>query len=133
MNARGFSSNGLEAAKQEGALAKIRKPAFSGRLDATPRPGLLIGASLFGGNSGFFSDDGSVPLEVRTVIAEAHAEYRARGWDLRGLYARASLSDTLRLNQLLTPPPGQTIGRALHGGYLQVGYNILSRKNRAAA
>lgn len=132
LKASGFSAEGLEEGKQEGALAKIRTPSFSGRIEATPHPGLLFGGSIFGGNSGFFSsgeetgETNGADLQVGTFIGEVHAEYHSRGLDLRALYCRASLNNVDRLNEALTLTGNQSVGETLLGGYVQAGYDVLA-------
>lgn len=136
MKASGFSAAGLEGGKQEGALAKIGTPSFSGRIEATPRPGLLFGGSIFGGNSGFFdSSEEQVDsnLNVGTFIGEVHAEYRSRGLELRALYCHASLSNVDRLNEALHLTGDQSVGKTLAGGYVQAGYDILAGRESGEA
>lgn len=139
LKASGFSAEGLEEGKQEGALAKIRTPSFSGRIEASPRPGLVFGGSIFGGNSGFFSSDegnGEISesdLQVGTFIGEVHAEYRSRGSYLRALYCHASLSHVDRLNEALSLTGDQSVGETLVGGYVQAGYDVLAGRRKGEA
>lgn len=144
MKSSGFSAEGLEEGKQEGALAKISTPSFSGRIEASPRPGLLLGGSIFTGNSGFFPSSGegsgekSTDVEdddfsVGTFIGEIHGEYRTRGFEVRALYAGASLDNVQRLNDALYLAGDESVGETLHGGYLQFGYNVLAKRSEEAA
>jgi hypothetical protein len=80
------------------------------------------------GNSGQGADSPSSPgtaVGARTVIWEGHVEYRARGFDLRGLYAQATIDDAADLNQLAALTGTASIGHKLRGWYLQAGYDLL--------
>lgn len=141
MKSSGFSAAGLEEGKQEGALAKMTTPSFSGRVDVAPAAGLLLGGSIFAGNSGFFSSETAEKttevdesdLKVGTFIGEIHGDYRARGLQLRALYARASLSDVDKLNEALYLTGSESVGESLVGGYVQAGYDLLSGREMEAA
>ena len=50
-----------------------------------------------------------------------------RGLDLRGLYARATIRDAAELNQALGLSGTSGVAETLQGGYMQVGYNVLSQ------
>lgn len=129
-NATGFSAEeGLHEGKQDGAEAKLTSPAAVGRLDITPAAGLLLGGSLYGGNSGVLDSD----FSVRTIIGEGHVEYRREGWNLRGLYAHASLNNVAQLNEFLGLTGEQSVGSSLAGGYLQAGYQLWTSKSQMAS
>lgn len=127
LNAAGFSSQeGLREGRQEGALAKIPNPAFVGRLDVYPYPGLLLGGSLYEGKAGFFDESLEPRAKFQTRIAELHAEYRYRGWDFRTLYAQASVDQVAQLNAALELSGSDSIGKSMNGAYFQAGYNLLA-------
>ena len=127
-NGSNFSSNGVRAARQKGGKAKASNMAFTGRIDVTPTPGFFVGASLYTGGSGQgdIVVDGR-ELDVRTTIADLHGQWQIRGLDVRGLYARASIDDAAELNHALGLVGGSGIGERIQGGYVQVGYNVLSQ------
>lgn len=129
LDAGGFSSSGLRGGRQKGSKAKAEDLAWVGRLDWIGTPGLMVGASLYAGDSGqdLTSSDGS-GLDVSTVIYEGHVDYRFRGLELRGLYARADLDDVARLNEVLGLEGAASVGESLVGSYLQVGYDLLARR-----
>jgi len=128
MDAGGFSSDGLREGRQEGSETKATNLAFVGRLDIVPVPGVLFGGALYTGGSGQgqFIEQGR-DLKVTTTIGEAHAQIQARGVDLRGLYARASVGDVAALNQARNLTGGSAVGGIMQGGYVQAGYNVLSQ------
>jgi len=130
LDASGFGASGIRGGRQSGSKAKASDIAFVGRLDFTPTPGFFFGGSLYSGNSGQgqFVQNGR-SLGVQTTIGEIHAQVQMRGVDFRALYARASIDDVAALNGLLGFTGGKSLGEILHGGYIQLGYNLLSRKN----
>ena len=128
LDASGFSSDGLREGRQGGSLAKASSLAFAGRLDLVPAPGFLFGGSVYTGSSGQgqFLLEGR-ELRVRTTIGEVHLQAQVRGFDVRGLYARAALDDVAGLNQVRGLTGAESIGETMHGGYVQFGYNVLSQ------
>jgi len=125
-----FGTNGIRGGRQSGSKAIASDMAFTGRLDFTPTPGFFFGGSIYTGNSGQgqFEQNGQ-NLGVRTTIGEIHAQLQMRGLDLRALYARASIGDVAALNSLLGFTGGKSLSEILQGGYIQLGYNLLSHKS----
>jgi uncharacterized coiled-coil protein SlyX len=131
-NASGFDAEeGLREGKQDGAEANIGTPSFVGRVDATPAAGLLVGGSLYAGNSNAFDAPEPVDFKVRTTITEAHAEYKGGPLQFRALFAHASLNHVADLNRLLAKTAEESVGESLNGGYLQAGYNLLAGSSTA--
>ena len=127
-NGLAFSSSGVRGGRQKGGKAKANDMAFTGRVDFTPTPGVFFGASFYTGGSG----QGDVVVDdteygVRTSIFDVHAQAQVRGFDVRGLFAQANLADTERLNQVLGLTGSNAVGDTMRGGYLQVGYDLLSQ------
>ena len=123
-----FSSGGLRGGRQKGGKAKSTSLAFTGRLDVTPTPGVFFGASFYTGDSG----QGEIVVDgteygIGTTIFDLHGQAQVRGFDLRGLFARASLSDAARLNHALGKSGSGGVGEGLQGAYVQVGYDLLSQ------
>ena len=123
-----FSSSGVRGGRQKGGKAKATSMAFTGRVDVTPTPGVFFGASLYTGDSG----QGEIVVDgtefgVRTTIFDLHAQVQARGVDVRGLFARAHLSDAAQLNQALGKTGASGVAERMQGSYVQVGYDLLSQ------
>lgn len=120
--ASGFASAGLRGGRQKGARALIENPALVARIDWTPAivRGLTIGASAYSGNSAQLDS-----IDIGTTIVEAHAQFNAFGFDLRGLYAKATLDNAARLNQLRNFTGTNSVGESLSGWYAQAGYDVL--------
>ena len=128
LNGAGFGAAGLRGGRQRGIQARAANLAFSGRVDVTPVPGIFAGAGFYTGGSGQEQVVlNGARLDVGTTVVEAHAQAQLRGFDIRGLFARATVDDagpaSLALNLPLTAPIAET----LQGGYLQAGYDVLSQ------
>jgi hypothetical protein len=67
-------------------------------------------------------------LGVGTRIAEAHVDWKWRGWALRGLVADVSLDDVSELDQTLGLVGDESIGERQRGLYLEAGYDLLTRR-----
>lgn len=128
LDAGRFASDGLRGGRQKGSRSKAADFAFVGRLDVTPTPGVFFGGSLYRGGSDQdqFTVDGR-KLDVMTTIGELHGQAQVRGFDIRGLYARAVLDDVARLNAARKLTGNTGIGERMQGGYVQIGYNLLSQ------
>ena len=127
-NGSAFSSSGVRGGRQKGGRAKASDMAFTGRLDVTPTPGVFFGASFYAGGSG----QGDIVVDgvnygVRTSIFDLHAQAQVRGFDFRALFAQASLDDTVALNQVLGLTGSSGVAEKMQGGYLQIGYDLLSQ------
>ena len=127
--AGGFAAGGLRGGRQKGARALIENPAVVARLDYQPGSalqGLLVGGSAYRGSSGQGAVNATgADVDVATTILEGHAQYRAHGLDLRGLYARATLDDVAELNVLRALEGNASVGEELKGWYVQAGYDVL--------
>ncbi len=130
----GFSSAGLRGGRQKGGKALAANLAFSGRLDITPVPGIFAGLGLYNGRSGQEQVvlDGT-RLDVGTTVVEVHGQAQLRGFDLRALFAQASVDQAGRASRALRLPTGAPIAETMQGGYLQAGYNVLSQFNTPLA
>jgi len=127
-NGAKFASGGLRGGRQKGGKAKAENFAITGRLDVTPTPGVFFGGSFYTGGSA----QGQVEDKAVTVtIFDVHGQAQVRGFDLRALYARANLGDVAELNETLGLTGSSAVGEKMNGGYVQVGYNLLSQASGA--
>lgn len=119
-----FSASGLRGGRQNGSEALAEDVGLAARVDYTGTLGLVVGGSVYVGESGQSDSVGA-----RTVIAEGHAQVRAYGLDLRGLFAVATVEDVEQLNagKGIAPGSDASIGERLVGGYVQAGYDVLRR------
>jgi hypothetical protein len=138
MDARGFSANGIRGGRQSGAQALAEDLAVVGRVDWTPMPELLLGASVYAGNSGqdqrisrsMLAGGGTTKLpDVPTLLWETHAQYESRGLHLRGLFTMTHLGDagslTGDLRAAASLSPNAAVASAMLGGYGEVAYDVL--------
>ncbi|MBS1766881.1 MAG: hypothetical protein JST05_05685 [Acidobacteria bacterium] len=127
LNAAGFSADGIAGGRQDGNKANADRFALTGRLDWRPIPGVLGGVGFYKGSS-IYSDPATglnAGTSVPTTLLEAHAEYKASGWQFRGLYARTTLGAEA-LGSLGAADPAYSAGTRQWGGYLEAGYDVLS-------
>ncbi len=128
-----FSATGLRGGRQKGVRAKADDMAFTGRVDITPTPGVFFGGGVYIGNSG----QGDIEVDgvdhgVRTRVFDLHGQAQLRGFDVRALYAQADLDDTAALNRALGLTGSKGIAKTMRGGYIQLGYDVLSQVPAAA-
>jgi hypothetical protein len=123
-DASGFSSSGFRGGRQKGSEALAEHFAFVGRVDVEPAPGVVMGGSLYYGNSGQNQTvpGGKVP-DAATTIWEVHGELKRYGAHVRGLYSQSFLEDSVELTTVLglTSP----IARRMNGGYVEFAYDVL--------
>ena len=121
------SEEGLEEAlgsiHQELSLAKASDLSTFGALNWSGVPGLLVGGSIFTGNSG---QDQPGFDDHRITLTEAHGRYSPGNWDFSALYALGEISDSLDANLALSggapdfgvsPVPEEFFGWYLEGAY----------------
>jgi hypothetical protein len=120
LDASKFGAAGIRSARQNGSKALAESLAFTGRLDWSPIPGTTFGLGAYTGNSN--QADSGEP--IRTTLVEGHAEYKARGFQLRGLYTRMTNSEN-GLTGLAATSAVKKLGTQQWGGYLEAGYDVL--------
>jgi hypothetical protein len=128
LNAAGYSADeGIREGRQEGSEARAKDWAFTGRLDYTGIPGLLVGASVFTGDAG----QGRVTpsgreIDALTTVVDVHADWQWRGLWLRGLYAHSSVGQADLVNEANGFTGDASVGSRQEGWYLQGAYDLLS-------
>jgi hypothetical protein len=127
LNAEGFAADGLREGSQEGSNALARNFAFTGRLDYTGLPGVLVGASFFTGNSG----QGQVTsagdsADGRTTFVDLHLDARWRGASFRALWAQSTVGDAAAIDQINDLEGNESVGKRQEGWYVEAGFDVLS-------
>jgi hypothetical protein len=127
--ASGYGASGLRGARQKGSKAIAEDFAAVARVDYQSLSGLLVGSSVYVGNAGqgAVSPLDSTTIDATTVIWEGHLQYKARGFDLRGLFALAQISDAEQINAAKGLVGSESVGERLVGWYVQAGYDVLQR------
>jgi hypothetical protein len=133
-NGAGFTSAGLRGGRQRGVQARAANLAFSSRVDVTPTPGISAGVGFYKGGSGQEQIVlNGEQLDLDTTVAEIHVQGQIRGFDLRSLYARSTLDEAGAASLALRLPINAPLAETMEGGYVQVGYNVLSQLAAEAA
>lgn len=123
LRASRFEDSGIREGRQSGNRALFEDVAWTARLDYSPEAisGLTVGSSFWLGNSGQNEDfNGSNP-NVRTIIGEAHAQYRYRQLSLRALGAWTGIDDAATVSAA----NGETIADRQNGWYVEGAYDVL--------
>jgi thiamine biosynthesis lipoprotein ApbE len=122
----GFTAEeGLRGGRQDGSNALAENLGGALRLDWRGNQGLNAGASLFTGGSG----QGDTTSAGRTftglvTLVEGHAEYRARGLWLRGLYAHGHVDDAAQIDDANGFTGDESVGSSFYGWYAEGGYDL---------
>jgi hypothetical protein len=127
LNSKGYTAEGIEEGRQEGSEALAENWAVTARLDWSPAPGAILGASVFSGNS----DQGELTPSGRsfsgtTTLFDVHADWKWRGLWLRGLYVHTTISDAAAINEVNGLVGDESVGSRQWGWYLQGGFDVLS-------
>lgn len=125
--AGGFSAGGLRGGRQKGAREMANDFSVVGRVDYGGWPGILVGGSAMIGQTAHDREIGGREIAGTATIVEGHVDLSRGGFDLRALYATASLDDAAELNALRNLTGASSIGERLTGGYAQVGYDLFRR------
>ncbi len=129
-NAEDFTSSGLRGGRQGGAEAIANDFAFVARVDVDVAPGLMLGGSVYTGQSGqeqtsdASGTDRDVP-DAHTTIYELHAQYKGYGASLRGLWTEAFVDEAGRLSRVLAKDPTAAIANRMRGWYLEAAYDVM--------
>ncbi|HEX2254736.1 MAG TPA: hypothetical protein VHQ65_15830 [Thermoanaerobaculia bacterium] len=126
LEAAGFSAAGLRGGRQKGAQALAEDFAWVGRVDYNGFPGLLVGGSVYLGDSGQGVTVDGEELAVGTTIYEGHVDWRWRGLQVRALAAQAELDDVVELNRLHGDTNTLGIAEEMGGWYVSAAYDVLA-------
>jgi hypothetical protein len=124
LNSANFNADGsgsIGPGRQDGHQAIANKPAFTGRLDWRPFPGMTLGGSFYVGNS----NQAPASTPVWTTLWELHAEYRGYGFQARAIYVRMTNSPA-GVESYGPTSPAFSVGTLQSGGYVEAGYDVLS-------
>ncbi|GMV05030.1 MAG: hypothetical protein AMXMBFR53_13100 [Gemmatimonadota bacterium] len=125
LNSAGFGASGLRGGRQKGSKALAESIGVAGRLDYVGTPGLLVGASIYSGPTGQGRELDGRPVKGGLLVWDLHADFKARGWDLRAVVAGASVGDAAELSELNGLTGARGIGEEMLGWYAEAGYDVL--------
>ncbi len=123
MDALGFADTGIRGGRQNASKALANDLAVTGRLDWRALDSLTVGVGSYWGDSGQGQIAGA---DVSTTLFEVHAEARWRALSLRALAAQTWIGDAAQLNAELGLTGPDSVGSEIAGGYLEVGWDLLS-------
>lgn len=123
-NARGFTSQGLRGGRQSGNREFAEDFAWTGRLDYTALPGLLVGGSWFWGDTGQDETFAGRKVDANLVLYDIHAQYQFRGLHLRGLFTQGHLDDARDVTRQVSAA-NQPVAKRIWGAYGEVAYDLL--------
>jgi hypothetical protein len=113
----------LGSIHQEMSFARASDLAGVVALNYTGVPGLLLGASVFSGDSA----QGQPGLhDNRITLWETHARWTPGRWDLAALYAHGEIDDTADVNRLYVGSP-TLIPQTFFGWYGQAAFRLWDR------
>jgi hypothetical protein len=125
LDARHFdAAEPIRGGRQGGSQAVVTHPALVGRVEWKGTPGLLLGVAGYTGDAWQEARPVGVKLSARVTLAEAHAAWRWRGLELRGLWAAGSLEDAGALSDELGRTGSERLGDRFHGGYAEAVYDV---------
>lgn len=123
----GFDAGGLRGGRQKASRALSDDFAFVGRLDVDVADGLLVGGSVYAGQSGqeqratTGAFAGELLPDLMTHVYEIHAQYKGNGFSFRGLWSEAFIDEAGAHNRIL----GSGLASRMQGWYVEGGYDIL--------
>ncbi|MGB0618839.1 MAG: hypothetical protein ACPGVZ_05150 [Myxococcota bacterium] len=128
LDGAGFDEDGLRGGRQKASRALSDDFAFVGRVDVDVTDGLMVGGSVYAGQSGQEQRSGATdPIagallpDLMTHIYEIHAQYRGNGFSFRGLWSEAFIDEAGAHNRIL----GSGLASRMQGWYVEGGYDIL--------
>ena len=115
----------LQATHQELALANGRHLSQYLALGYYGLPGLTLGAAISTGNAVPVpaAANAAPPGNQRVTLWEAHARWAPQRWELQGLYARGTISNTGFANEA-NPGSPNPIPASFYGYYFQGAYEL---------
>ena len=112
-----FNEGGLRGGRQKGNRSDFDDIAIVLRADWTETPGLLVGTSIYHGDSS--QDD--FAFDLGTTIVDVHVQWNHGPLEVRGLWAKADLDDTAEFFSAT----GNALGEELEGWYVEAGVDLL--------
>ena len=121
-NGEGISDGNLRGLRQKGGDAKANDLALTGRVDWNPAAGVTLGASFWSGNMGHEDTFNGEEIDMQMNLYDLRAQYRFGGLQLRALYTKATIDDTLPVSI----EKDVAIGDEMEGWYVEAGYDIFT-------
>lgn len=138
-----LNGSGLRSGRQKGAESFFSSPNFAGKVEYFGIRGLNLGASFYAGNTQSTlyngvnkNDEPALAVADSSVVGLTmvglDARYSAKGFQLKGQYYYAGISNTGQYNRFTAEADGtpNDLGSSLTGFYVEAAYNVFrSLKN----
>jgi len=121
LDARGFASENIRDARQNGSEEIAEDFSWVGRIDYEPLAGLVFGGSAYLGDSGQGKRYAEQKADVFTQLYELHVEYKHHGFEFKALASRLGIDDA----GLVSAQVGQTVADRSIGAYGEIAYDVL--------
>lgn len=125
----GFSGSGIRNGRQKGSSALAKGLGIAVRTDYKGIQDLLLGGSVYAGNSGQGKFSGSQEITAATLLWELHADWKWQGWQARGLYTQTTIQDTTQINVANALTGNKSVGEFQYGWYVELGYDLFTMMN----
>ena len=141
LDARKFSAkSGLRGGRQKASEALVNDWAFVGRVDVDVINGLILGGSVYTGNSGQDQIDAVTEIALPsalTTVYELHGVFQRWGLTVKGLVSQVFIADSAALNEALgkrttgssvdpiADDRPDAIAKTMLGWYLVAAYDVL--------
>jgi len=128
------ASAGFRSMRTQGSKAPANDFGYFAGLNYRGIPGLLLGGSLFTGNTAH-DGQGKNPstalegVDANLTVWDLHARYSIRGWNLRALYSKGGLGDTAAINAAAGLAPGskKAAPESFSGWFVEAAYHLYRR------
>ena len=105
---------------------------YLARSEIGVRAGLLVGGSGYTGNSDQGRTLDGEAFDATVSIFDAHAEWRWRALQVRGLLTRGSIDDAAEINRLNGLSGASSVGERFLGHYVEAGWDVLYGRGTAS-
>lgn len=129
LDGQGATASNFRSSRQKGNRERAEDLAISARADWTPFRGALFGGSVY---TGEIDHDRPGYPDARLTLYELHGQYRARGLELRALFAQSFLSNADDLTLALRADDdanlfgtSDTIAKETMGFYVEAAYDVM--------
>ena len=124
LDASHFTANGIRGGRQSGSRSILTRPAVSARIDYAGLAGLVVGGSVYSGDSWQDFQPAANNLEPRVTLVDVHGRWQWRGLEARALFARGSLAEAGELSDALGLTASSRLGESFFGFYAEAAYDV---------
>lgn len=131
-HATGFSASSfIRGSRTKGSKSKAEDLAGVLRVDYKGVPGVVVGASVYNGQSGQGSTAFGKEIKGWLTMWEGHATAAWNHVEAKALYVQSKLTEAVEINKLNGVTGGNSgVGEQTFGGYLEVAYDVLGALGR---